>query len=154
VIAWGDNSCGQTAVPPGLTNVVAIRCGDSHALALTAADRLIAWGYNQSGQTDVPAGLTNILNVASGARFNLVQLGCAPPLFAQKTWLVNPQWASGAFRVPLPSQAGRVYCLEYKRTLTDANWTALPLVPGNGGTQTLTDSNASGGQRIYRVRCW
>lgn len=33
VVAWGDNSFGQTNVPPGLTNVVAIAAGDKRSLA-------------------------------------------------------------------------------------------------------------------------
>ena len=28
VIAWGDNSSGQTNVPPGLTNVIAVAAGE------------------------------------------------------------------------------------------------------------------------------
>ena len=39
VAAWGDNSQGQTNVPSGLSNVVAIAAGYGHSLALTAEDR-------------------------------------------------------------------------------------------------------------------
>ena len=33
VVAWGDNSFGQTNTPPGLINVVAIAAGGNHNLA-------------------------------------------------------------------------------------------------------------------------
>ena len=36
VVAWGSNDVGQTNVPSGLSNVVAIAAGDHHSLALTA----------------------------------------------------------------------------------------------------------------------
>jgi len=48
----------------------------------------------------------------------------------------------------------RVYALEFKNSLTDSSWTALPLIAGNGGLLRLTDSSASAGQRFYRVRQW
>jgi alpha-tubulin suppressor-like RCC1 family protein len=35
VVAWGDNSSGQTNLPVGLTNVTAISAGGSHNLAVT-----------------------------------------------------------------------------------------------------------------------
>ena len=34
VVAWGDSSGGQTAVPAGLTNVIAVAAGQDHSLAL------------------------------------------------------------------------------------------------------------------------
>ena len=44
VVAWGDNDSGQTNVPSGLSNVVAIAAGGYHSLALTAEGRVVAWG--------------------------------------------------------------------------------------------------------------
>ena len=34
MVAWGDDSAGQTNVPAGLTNVVAVAAGGFHSLAL------------------------------------------------------------------------------------------------------------------------
>jgi hypothetical protein len=34
VVAWGGNESGQTTVPSGLSNVIAIDAGGSHALAV------------------------------------------------------------------------------------------------------------------------
>jgi len=44
VVAWGDNTFGQTAVPEDATNVVAIAAGDFFSLALCADGRLATWG--------------------------------------------------------------------------------------------------------------
>ena len=66
VIAWGNNCCGQTSVPAGLTNPVAIAGGFYHSLALQSDGTVIAWGQNGSGQTRVPPGLTNVAAIAAG----------------------------------------------------------------------------------------
>ena len=46
VIAWGDNQEGQSTIPSGVSNVVAIAAGNSHSLALSADGRVVAWGRN------------------------------------------------------------------------------------------------------------
>jgi hypothetical protein len=66
IIAWGANEHGQTTVPDGLSNVVAMTAGWSHSLALTDEGRVVAWGNNDSGQTDVPSGLSNVVAIAAG----------------------------------------------------------------------------------------
>ncbi len=71
LVAWGENSYGQTTVPPGLTNVIAVAAGRAHALALTREGRVVAWGNNLYGQTNVPPDLTNVVAIAAGAGHNL-----------------------------------------------------------------------------------
>jgi uncharacterized protein (TIGR02597 family) len=71
VIAWGDNGLGQTAVPSGLSNVVAIAAGEWHTLALKADGTVIAWGANNVGQGTVPAGLSNVVAIAACGYHNL-----------------------------------------------------------------------------------
>ena len=44
VVAWGDNTFGQSSVPAGLTNVIAISGGAEHTLALKADGTVVAWG--------------------------------------------------------------------------------------------------------------
>ncbi|GAB3097711.1 RCC1 domain-containing protein [Lysobacter terrae] len=65
VASLGDSSC-PTAVPAGLSGVVAVAAGGSFALALTSDGNVVAWGYNGSGQTDVPVGLNNVIAIAAG----------------------------------------------------------------------------------------
>jgi hypothetical protein len=63
--AWGDDSYGETEVPPG-SNYVAIACGAAHNLALQSDGVVVAFGEDLYGQTDVPAGLSNVVAVACG----------------------------------------------------------------------------------------
>ena len=69
--AWGDDSLGQTNVPPGLTNVIGVSCGASHGLALKNDGTVTAWGYNAFKQTNVPPGLANVIAVAGGVQHSL-----------------------------------------------------------------------------------
>jgi len=87
VVAWGDNSYGQTTVPAGLSGVIAVAAGGAHTLALKSNGTVVAWGNNNSGQVsgtapvttaggnslmlNVPAGLTNIKAVAAGLEHSL-----------------------------------------------------------------------------------
>ena len=66
VAAWGENSRGQTNVPPGLSNVVAVAGGGEHSLALRADGTLIGWGDSQYGQTSIPEAATNVVAIAAG----------------------------------------------------------------------------------------
>ena len=57
---------GQSTVPAGLSNVVAIAAGGSHSLALKSDGTLVAWGSNDNGESTVPTGLTNVVAIAAG----------------------------------------------------------------------------------------
>lgn len=71
---WGGGTAGETNPPAGLTNVVAIAAGATHALALKNDGQLIAWGANNFNQTNIPDGLTNIVDVAGGVQHSLALL--------------------------------------------------------------------------------
>lgn len=72
VVAWGDNSFGQTMVPlEALSGVIAISAGDSHSLALRDNGSIVAWGQNLSGQGSVPSNLVDIKAIAAGGFHNL-----------------------------------------------------------------------------------
>ena len=49
LVAWGDNSLGQTDVPTG-NDFVAIVAGDGYNLALKSDGSLVAWGEDTSGR--------------------------------------------------------------------------------------------------------
>ena len=66
VVAWGDNTYGQTSVPAGLANVVAVACDDSASIALKTDGTIAAWG-GVNGETSVPAGATNVVAIAAAA---------------------------------------------------------------------------------------
>jgi hypothetical protein len=61
---------GQSLIPVGLSNVVAISSGEIHSLALESDGTVAAWGNNSFGQTNVPTGL-NAIAIAAGSFHNL-----------------------------------------------------------------------------------
>jgi alpha-tubulin suppressor-like RCC1 family protein len=63
VVAWGDNTYGETNVPAVATNVQAIATGYGFSLALKGDGTVIAWGRIA---TNVPVGLSNIVSIAAG----------------------------------------------------------------------------------------
>jgi len=71
VVAWGANYLGQTTVPAGLSNVVAVAGAYDHSLALKPNETAVAWGDNTFGQGTVPAALSNFLAVAGGAYYSM-----------------------------------------------------------------------------------
>ncbi len=70
VVAWGDNTYGQTNVPANLTNVVAIAGGQQHCLALSGSGAVLAWG-SVDFLTNVPPDATNIVAVSAGDSHSL-----------------------------------------------------------------------------------
>ncbi|MBC8094795.1 MAG: hypothetical protein H7Y43_03175, partial [Akkermansiaceae bacterium] len=66
VTSWGREIFGETAVPPGATNIIAVAAGGLFSLALKADGTVMAWGDNQFGQTTVPIEATNIIGIAAG----------------------------------------------------------------------------------------
>src|SRR5208282_246292 len=71
VWAWGYNGDGETNMPPGLSDVVAISGGRNHSLALNSDGTVVAWGYDGFGETNVPAGLNNVVAIDGGDYHNL-----------------------------------------------------------------------------------
>jgi hypothetical protein len=71
VVAWGADYLGQTNVPSGLSNVVAVAAAHDHSLALKNNGTVVAWGDGLHGQTNVPAGLSNVVAVAGGEFYSL-----------------------------------------------------------------------------------
>jgi alpha-tubulin suppressor-like RCC1 family protein len=159
VVDWGANEYNQLAEPASLTNVVAIAAGGWHTLALRADGTVVAWGAGSGsntnvdfGQNIVPPGLSNVVQIAGGA-WNSLAVTSTCPLVLQAT-LTNVTRTSNRFSVSVPTRSGRVYRLEYKNSLADSTWTALPLQAGNGGALVLSDPSATSDARFYRVRQW
>jgi len=71
VVAWGDNSYGQTTVPSGLSGVIATSAGYFHSIALKTDGTVVAWGRNDSGQATVPMGLSGVKALSAGGYHNL-----------------------------------------------------------------------------------
>ena len=172
---------GQSVVPWGLTNVVAIAGGDYHSLAVKFDGTVVVWGDNSQGQCNLPAGLSNVVAVSGGGAHSLalksdgtvVAWGanwngqCNPPAGlsnvvavaagAYHSLLLGPRLLAPArqansFSLLAQTFYRKSYVLQFKNSLADANWTPLPAMPGNGGLLMLTDTNATAPHRFYRVR--
>jgi hypothetical protein len=156
VVAWGKYYTYTTnlevTVPSGLRNVVAISAGSNHSLALRADGTVLEWGVNWVDATNVPYGLTNAIAIAAGSDHGLAIIGDGAPVVHASLSL--PTKDANGISISLPTQSGRVYRLEYKDSLADTGWMALPLVAGTGHKRTLTDPTCTGAQRYYRVRRW
>lgn len=61
VVSWEG-----ATIPSGLSNVVSIAAGLSHALALRTDGSVVAWGNDWAGETMVPAGLSSVAQIAAG----------------------------------------------------------------------------------------
>lgn len=71
VAAWGTNDAGQTSVPAGLSDVIAVSAGGYHTLALKSNGTVVGWGSNSSGQASIPVGLNNVVAISAGKVHNL-----------------------------------------------------------------------------------
>ena len=74
VVGWGNNTYGQTTIPAGLSNVIAVGANGAdnnvgYSVALTSAGTVTAWGCNfdASGPANVPPGLCNVVAISAGA---------------------------------------------------------------------------------------
>jgi uncharacterized delta-60 repeat protein len=65
--------------------------------------------------------------------------------------LFNPIHNTTTFSASVATEPGYDYVLEFKNSLGDSTWTALPPVPGDGTVKALTDPSATGPWRFYRV---
>ena len=74
VVAWGDDSRGQTNVPTGLSDVQAISAGNDFSLALKRDGTVVGWGDNEDGQIHIPDGLSGVVEISAGG-FSLAVVG-------------------------------------------------------------------------------
>jgi hypothetical protein len=65
VVAWGDNTYGQTDVPSGLSNVCGVAAGRYNSVVLFADGTVRAWGGGYADQLYPPAGITDVVSISS-----------------------------------------------------------------------------------------
>lgn len=65
IVAWGEGSRGETAVPAGLTNVTAVSAGSLQGLALKADGTVVSWGWGKPP----PPGLSNVVAISAAGQF-------------------------------------------------------------------------------------
>jgi alpha-tubulin suppressor-like RCC1 family protein len=83
VVAWGENSYGQTNVPSDLAvvrdvtsplRVVMLAAGMNHTLALRANGSVVAWGSDDYSQVTATATWANVVQITAGARHSMALL--------------------------------------------------------------------------------
>jgi hypothetical protein len=98
----------------------------------------------------VPLGGVETLQLKSGGNLNAnyYMLVPAPLTGVPLTVSLN----GGQPEISFPTAPGHDYTLQYKNNLTDATWSTLNSIAGNGDTESLTDTTTTGvAQRFYRV---
>lgn len=71
VVAWGDNSYGQTNLPPSLTNVAAVAAGFYGSMALCMDGTISIWGNSGYVPTNIPPGVSNVVEIATGYFYDM-----------------------------------------------------------------------------------
>ena len=72
VVAWGNNSSGQTTVPESATNLTALASFGFHNLALRADGSVMIWGNNAENVMNPPETATGVVAIAAGLVHNVV----------------------------------------------------------------------------------
>ena len=147
VTAWGDNSSSQTAVPSSVSNALCIAAGVFHSVALLPDGSVVGWGSDLQGQTGFEPGLRGVTSIAAGALFSLTLAGQPPASFSLST----PVRSGKTLSLPLPTQRGKDYFLQYKDS-GPSGWLWSGALLGNGSQKTFTDALTNSMQRFYRVR--
>src|SRR5262249_26433651 len=65
------NYVGESDVPAGLSDVMAIAAGKYHSLALKSDGTVVAWGDNSQNQCAVPPDLSGVVALAGGGAASL-----------------------------------------------------------------------------------
>ncbi|MCX6922010.1 MAG: hypothetical protein NT154_02135, partial [Verrucomicrobia bacterium] len=120
ILAWGDNTSGQTNVPLNMSNVVGVAAGDAHSLALKADGTVVAWGSNTSNQTNVPPGLTNVTAIAAGGNQSLALRQDGTVVQWGLTNTAIPAWVTNVTAIA----SGSNFNLALLRNTTVAAWGA------------------------------
>jgi len=86
-------------------------------------------------------------NVNGQSRTSVARLfgGTLPELY-------GPTLTNQVFQTLVATRTGRSYHLEYLTSLTNATWTPISTITGDGTIKTATDPTASDVARFYRVR--
>src|SRR5204863_64228 len=125
-VSWGANSWGETNVPAGLSNVVAIAGGGTFSLALKADGTAAAWGQmgpippsTATQPAFIPTGLTGVVAIAAGADHCLaIRAGRLTPVIVR-----NPtdQAAVAGGTVTFTAQGVGLAALQYQWQFNGVN---------------------------------
>ena len=130
VIAWGDNSSGESSVPTNLNHVIAIAAGQEFSLALKDDGTVVEWGIDGSGQENPALDLTNVVAISAGLNFSLALLSDGTVV----SWGFNvfpPRPPVDSLTGVVAISAGPVQSLALKSDGTVVQWGSNDPLPTN-----------------------
>jgi len=147
VVAWGANFFGQTDVPAGLSNVVAISAAEYHTLALKRDGTLVAWGRSYLGE-DVtpPASLSNVVAIATSASRDVVisvSAGASLEISAKTS-------EAGQVTISLSGAPNKVYAIEASVDLE--TWELVQSVNSENGRVSFAVPMGDATMRFFRAK--
>ncbi len=149
VVAWGSNTNGQSTVPSGLTNVVAVAAGAFHTVALKSDGTVVAWGSTASGKLNVPPSLPRVFGVAATGQGSLALVGS--PINVTTPPVAQTAIAGATTSLSVAATGAGALSYQWARNgtpiagATSATLTLSNVQPASAGTYTvvLTSSTAS-----------
>lgn len=139
VIAWGNNSSGQSTPPAAaLSGIVAIAAGLNHGLALKSDGSVIAWGASPAGlQSGVPIGAQSGVIAIAASDYHNLALKADGSVVA---WGSTPSAPSSALSGVVSIAAGAAYSVALKADDTLVCWGTPP----SGGFPPATLNRVAG----------
>jgi alpha-tubulin suppressor-like RCC1 family protein len=148
VVAWGDNSSGQTNVPATLTNAIAIAAGLLHSMALRRDHTVVVWGAGFA--TNVPLQLTNVVGISSGRGFCAALIDDKYIEYDRGDEIGSVLKTDGFFHVQLLTRRSHSYAFEAKDSL-QAEWTWSRFLAGDGTRTNIVVDTSDRNQRFFRI---
>jgi len=108
-------------------------------LAVPSGTQTLLWIYSKDGSASAGQDAAWLDQVS--------YTGGGTPLV-----ITQPARGQNSFSASVFTAGGKNYTLEYKDALSASNWTPVLTIIGDGTQRSLTDTNAAGSQRFYRVR--
>jgi hypothetical protein len=130
----------------GVTNTVGIIGSVEPPAVYTnlPLDGVLSLGGGLGGNLTVMA--TNAPMNFSGQANSIVPVKIGSTRLAGTNFVMTFRTATG-----VNGSAGPVYTVEYKNLLTDATWTALTTVPGDGATHSVTNVTTAATRRFFHL---
>jgi alpha-tubulin suppressor-like RCC1 family protein len=147
VVAWGDDTFGQTTLPGGIGPVTAVAAGFGHSLALRTNGTVVAWGQDSQGQARIPTDLSSVVAIAAGAAHSVALTSAGQVIcWGDNTWgqATVPAGLTNAMAIA----AGDLHTLALDRNGKIWAWGDATVgqtnLNGRTGTRILAGATASG----------
>lgn len=147
VVAWGDDTFGQTTLPGNIGLVTAVAAGFGHSLALRTNGTVVAWGQDSQGQARIPTDLSSVVAIAAGAAHSVALTSAGQVIcWGDNTWgqATVPAGLTNAMAIA----AGDLHTLALDRNGKIWAWgdatAGQTNLNGRTGTRILAGATASG----------